>query len=85
MAPHGTANGVLGLGALVQVSATLPNNFIAFEYTHGDPDWWNEIVEGLPPVENGMIAVPDRPGMGVEIVPERAQRYLGPDDQNFFR
>ena len=35
---------VLGLGALVQVSATLPNNFIAFEYTHGDPDWWKDIV-----------------------------------------
>ena len=85
MAPHGTANGVLGLGALVQVSATLPNNFIAFEYTHGDPEWWNDIVEGLPPIENGMITVPDRPGMGVEIVPERAQRYLGPDDQDFFR
>ncbi|KKB08870.1 mandelate racemase/muconate lactonizing enzyme family protein [Devosia chinhatensis] len=85
MAPHGTANGVLGLGALVQVSATLPNNFIAFEYTHGDPDWWNDIVDGLPPVENGMITVPDRPGMGVDIVPERAQRYLGPEDQDFFR
>nr|WP_157289741.1 mandelate racemase/muconate lactonizing enzyme family protein [Devosia marina] len=85
MAPHGTANGVLGLGALVQVSATLPNNFIAFEYTHGDPDWWDDIVEGLPAVENGMITVPDRPGMGVEILPERAQRYLGPDDQDFFR
>ncbi len=39
-APHGTANGLLGLAALIQVSATLPANFIAFEYTTGDPDWW---------------------------------------------
>src|SRR4029078_3173366 len=31
IAPHGTANGVLGLAALVQVSATLPTNYIAFE------------------------------------------------------
>ena len=32
MAPHGTANGLLGLGALVNVCATLPANYIAFEY-----------------------------------------------------
>jgi len=86
MAPHGTANGLLGLGALIQVSSTLPNNFIAFEYTTGDPDFWYDIVEGLPSpiVQDGMITVSDRPGMGVELVPERAQRYLGPEDQDFF-
>ena len=32
MAPHGTANGLLGLGALINVCATLPANYIAFEY-----------------------------------------------------
>lgn len=86
MAPHGTANGLLGLAALIQVSATLPNNFVAFEYTTGDPEWWNDIVEGLPSpiVVDGMITVGDRPGMGVDIVPERAKRYLGADDQAFF-
>jgi len=31
MAPHGTGDGLLGLAALVQVRATLPNNFIALE------------------------------------------------------
>jgi len=31
IAPHGVGNGPVGLAALVQVSATLPNNFIAFE------------------------------------------------------
>lgn len=86
IAPHGTANGLLGLAALIQVSATLPNNFIAFEYTTGDPEWWNDIVDGLPDpiVRNGMIDVPDRPGMGVELVPERARRYLAEDDIEFF-
>jgi L-alanine-DL-glutamate epimerase-like enolase superfamily enzyme len=74
----------LGLGALIQVSATLPNNFIAFEYTTADPDWWNDIVDTVPVVENGMIAVPDKPGMGINIVPEKAQRYLASDDHDFF-
>jgi L-alanine-DL-glutamate epimerase-like enolase superfamily enzyme len=86
MAPHGTANGLLGLAALVQVSAALPHNFIAFEYPIGDPAWWYDIVEGLPDpiVKNGMIEVWDRPGMGVEINPEKAERYLAPEDRGFF-
>ena len=48
MAPHGTGDGLLGLAALVQVCATLPDNFIAFEYPIGEPGWWYDIVEGLP-------------------------------------
>ena len=86
IAPHGTANGLLGLAALIQVCATLPGNFIAFEYTTADPPWWSEIVEGLPSpiVQNGMIEVPDRPGMGVELIPERAKEYLSEDDRAFF-
>lgn len=86
MAPHGTANGLLGLAALTQVSATLPNNFLAFEYTTGDPEWWYDIVEGLPRqiVRDGFVDVPDRPGMGVDIIPEAARPYLGEDDHDFF-
>jgi L-alanine-DL-glutamate epimerase-like enolase superfamily enzyme len=48
MAPHGTGDGVFGLAALLQVCATLPNNFIAFEYPIGQQAWWYDIVEGLP-------------------------------------
>jgi L-alanine-DL-glutamate epimerase-like enolase superfamily enzyme len=86
IAPHGTANGVLGLAALVQVSATLPSNYIAFEYPIGDPAWWYDIVEGLPDpiVKDGMITVWDRPGMGVDLIPEKAKRYLAPEDATFF-
>jgi L-alanine-DL-glutamate epimerase-like enolase superfamily enzyme len=86
MAPHGTGNGVLGLAALVQVSATLPHNFIAFEYPVGDPAWWYDIVDGLPDpiVKGGAIEVWDRPGMGVELVPEKARKHLAPEDAAFF-
>jgi L-alanine-DL-glutamate epimerase-like enolase superfamily enzyme len=86
MAPHGTGDGLLGLAALVQVGATLPRNFIAFEYPIGRPDWWYEIVDGLetPVVVDGFVAVSDRPGMGVDLVPERARRYLRPEEADFF-
>ena len=86
MAPHGTGNGLLGLAALVQVSATMPGNYIAFEYPSGDPAWWYDIVDGLPNpiVKDGQIEVWDRPGMGVELNPERTKRYLAEEDAAFF-
>lgn len=86
MAPHGTGNGVLGLAAEVQMSAALPQNFIAFEYPTGDPEWWYDIVDGLPNpiVKDGAIEVWDRPGMGVDLNPERAKRYLSEEDRDFF-
>ena len=86
MAPHGTGNGLLGLAALVQVCATLPQNFIAFEMPTAETDWWFDIVDGLPDplVTDGKIAVFDRPGMGVDLNPERAKRYLLEEDRAFF-
>src|SRR5207248_381157 len=47
MAPHGTANGIFGLAALIQVSATLPDNFIAFEYPARFEPFWYDITEGF--------------------------------------
>jgi L-alanine-DL-glutamate epimerase-like enolase superfamily enzyme len=86
IAPHGIGNGLLGLAALVQVSATLPHNFIAFEYPVAMPEWWRDIVSGLSDltVIDGAIAVPDRPGMGVNLIPEKARPYLSPEDTGFF-
>jgi len=86
MAPHGTGNGLLGLGALVNVCATLPANYLAFEYPSGAEPWWYEIVEGLPKpiVKNGLIDVFERPGLGVDLIPEAARKYLKPEDAGFF-
>jgi L-alanine-DL-glutamate epimerase-like enolase superfamily enzyme len=86
IAPHGTGDGLLGLAALVQVAATLPQNYIAFEYPIGRPAWWYDIVEGLPNpiVTDGFIEVWDRPGLGVEFIPEAARPYLPPGDEDFF-
>ena len=86
IAPHGTGDGLLGLAALVQVCATLPENFIAFEYPTGNPVWWYDIVRGLerPIVKDGFIEVWDRPGMGVDLDPEKARPYLSPEDKDFF-
>ena len=86
MAPHGTGDGLIGLAALVQVAATLPHNYIAFEYPVGKPDWWYDIVEGLPDpiVQESFIDVWDKPGLGVTINAEKARRYLPQGDEDFF-
>ncbi len=86
MAPHGTANGIFGLAAHLQVGATLPDNFIAFEYPARFEPFWFDITEGFDgvPVVDGMIDVPDRPGMGIEFIPEAAKAYLSEDDRDFF-
>jgi L-alanine-DL-glutamate epimerase-like enolase superfamily enzyme len=86
MAPHGTGDGLIGLAALVQVAATLPYNYIAFEYPTGKPPWWYDIIEGLPDpiVEDSFIEVWDTPGLGVDFDVDAAQQYLLPEDADFF-
>jgi L-alanine-DL-glutamate epimerase-like enolase superfamily enzyme len=86
VAPHGLLDGVIGLAALVQMSATLPENYIAFEYPIGNPEWWNDIVEGLPNpiVKDGLIEVWDKPGMGVDLNEKRARKHLAEGDKDFF-
>lgn len=86
IAPHGVFDGLIGLGALVQVCSTLPTNYIAFEYPTGRPEWWYDIVEGLPDpiVKDGFIEVWDKPGLGVELNPKAAKKYLPQGDEDFF-
>ena len=85
MAPHGVLDGVFGLAALVQVTSTMPQNYIAFEYPPA-PEWWYDIVEGLPDpiVVDGFVEVWDRPGLGVEFNVEAAKQYLSEGDEDFF-
>ena len=37
-----------------------------------------------PIVQDSYIEVWDRPGMGVDLIPEAAAQYLKPEDQDFF-
>ncbi len=86
MAPHGVIDGVFGLAGLVQVTATMPQNYVAFEYPMASPKWWYDIVTGLPDpiVKDGLIEVWDRPGLGVEFIIDKAVKYLPEGDETFF-
>ena len=86
IAPHGTANGLIGNAAQVMVGAAMPENYIAFEYCQANPAWWYDIVSGLPDpiVKGGLIDVWDEPGLGIEIDKKEARKYLAAEDKNFF-
>jgi L-alanine-DL-glutamate epimerase-like enolase superfamily enzyme len=86
IAPHGVADGLIGLAAHVQLAATLPSNYIALEYPVGTPDWWYEIVDGLPdPIVIGsFIDVWDKPGLGIAFDVNSARKHLLDEDTDFF-
>lgn len=87
MAPHGIIDGLIGLAGLVQVCATLPQNYIAFEYPVAQPNWWYDIITGLPHpiVKNGLIDVWDTPGLGVDFNVGAAAKYMLEEDKDFFK
>jgi L-alanine-DL-glutamate epimerase-like enolase superfamily enzyme len=86
VAPHGIFDGLIGLAAHVHLGAALPQNYIAFEYPVGQPEWWYEIVDGLPNpiVKHGFIDVWDRPGLGVTFNVQAAKSHLADEDRHFF-
>lgn len=86
IAPHGVLDGLIGLAAHVQLAAVLPQNYIAFEYPVGQPQWWYQIVDGLPDpiMKNGFIDVWDRPGLGVKFNISAAKVHLLDEDRHFF-
>ncbi|BAV50657.1 hypothetical protein MesoLj113a_68120 [Mesorhizobium sp. 113-1-2] len=86
MAPYGTANGLLGLGVEINVYATLPANYIAFEYPSAPDPWWEDLVIGLPSqiVKASMVDLLEAPGLGLDIDAEAARKYLREEDAGFF-
>lgn len=58
----------IGCMAAASVCAAMGNNLIAMEYHAHDVPWWKDIVKDSvkPVVENGHLAIADRPGLGIE-------------------
>ena len=73
VAPHGPASPV-GNMAAVHVCATLPN-FEILELAFGEVPWRAETVVPSEDLRGGRLNVPDRPGIGYEMNPERWKRY----------
>jgi L-alanine-DL-glutamate epimerase-like enolase superfamily enzyme len=76
LAPHLWA-GAPAFAAGLHVAAASPAGFIV-EYSLGANPLLHDLVEENFPVENGMIAVPDRPGLGITVREDFLQKYTVP-------
>jgi L-alanine-DL-glutamate epimerase-like enolase superfamily enzyme len=74
MAPHDGSLGPVAEMAAVHLAATLPN-FLILEHRADDVPQRYEVMEPQPEVVDGYIAVPDGPGLGIDIVEEAIAKY----------
>jgi D-galactarolactone cycloisomerase len=73
--PHGW-NTAVGLASDLQLASALPDTDLV-EYLTGSP-FIDEIAAGGWRLDgDGMLPIPDRPGLGVEIDPDALARYSG--------
>ncbi len=58
--------------------AAATENFLILENHSVDIDWWDDLVEGIgkPIVQDGFIAVPDAPGLGITLNEEVVKEHL---------
>jgi galactonate dehydratase len=66
VAPHGNNSTTVGLAASLQVAACIPN-FLIMEYPVSWEATANQIAVNPLKVENGAIALPTAPGIGIEL------------------
>jgi galactonate dehydratase len=84
VAPH-NPNGPVATAASLVVDAVAPNALIQEMLAPWDAHWRDAVVDGSPRVVDGHLAIPDRPGLGVRLVPEEIARHpYQPVDLGFF-
>ena len=84
MALHMSALPVAQMASVHCAAAT--ENFIALEHHHVDVPWWDDLVTGLPDpvIQDGFIAVPDAPGLGVELNEAAIREHISENDPGYF-
>lgn len=74
--PH-TCSSPVATAAALQLDACIPNFFIQEIYPYRIPEHF-QIVDRAPEldIKNGYLPIPDKPGLGVELVEENVNPYL---------
>jgi L-alanine-DL-glutamate epimerase-like enolase superfamily enzyme len=73
--PHGW-NTALGLAADLHLASAFPDTDLV-EYIAGSAYVDDLTVEGFHLDADGMLAIPDRPGLGITLDPEKVEKYSG--------
>jgi len=62
--------------ACVHLGASIPN-FDVLEYHALEVDWWDDLLaRDEPLIEDGRIAVPEAPGLGIELDMDVVEDHL---------
>jgi L-alanine-DL-glutamate epimerase-like enolase superfamily enzyme len=82
VAPHNVSS-PLGMMAACHVMAAVPN-FLVLEFHGREIPWWNDLcISDCPFIEDGWMAVSERPGLGVELDDAVARTLVWRDDTYF--
>jgi gluconate/galactonate dehydratase len=61
--------------ASAHICSTIPN-FLALEYHSHNIPLWSEMLDLKDPIQQGFIAVPDGPGLGIALDEQAIAAYL---------
>lgn len=83
MALHHASSPVSFMASCHAAAAT--RNFVALEHHHVDTDYWEDLVTGIekPIVEDGYVAIPESPGLGVDLNEEVVREHLADGEEYF--
>jgi L-alanine-DL-glutamate epimerase-like enolase superfamily enzyme len=72
------AGSPVGAFAGYHCAATFGNNFLAMENHALDMPWWQDMVTGVPKpiIDKGYVAVPETPGLGIELNDSVVKEHL---------
>jgi L-alanine-DL-glutamate epimerase-like enolase superfamily enzyme len=75
VAPHNISSPV-GTLTSAHFCAAIPN-FLVLEFHASDVPFWNDLVDGIPKpiIKNGMIHLPEKPGLGITLNEQVARKY----------
>jgi len=77
MAPHNVSSPI-GTMASCHVCASIPNFLVLEWHWLNRPHWDALVLSDRPVIKNGFIALPDTPGLGLELNEEVARQYARP-------
>ena len=84
MALHMAGTPVCAMASVHCAAAT--SNFLVLENHSVDNPWWDDMVTGLPNpiIQDGYIAVPETPGLGIDLNEEVVREHLHSDEMGYF-
>jgi L-alanine-DL-glutamate epimerase-like enolase superfamily enzyme len=84
MALHMAGTPVSTMAAVHCAAAT--ENFIGLEHHFTDVPFWSDLVTGVPSpiIQNGYIAVPEAPGLGIDLNEDVVREHIVPDNPGYF-